>query len=138
MTSSLVDSNVLIDIINPVSSFADWSRNAVVQAAAAGKIVVNQIVLAEMASYFLTADKLDNAISHIAVTRESIPWEASHRAGIAHAKYRQAGGSRERVLPDFLIGAHAAFMGYSLVSRDAARFRSYFPDLNIIAPDTHP
>jgi predicted nucleic acid-binding protein len=136
--SSLVDSNVLIDIINPVSGFAAWSRNAVVQAAAAGKVVVNQIVLAEMASYFLTADKLDSAISHIAVTRESIPWEAAHRAGIAHAMYRQAGGSRERVLPDFLIGAHAAFMGYSLVSRDAARFRSYFPGLNVIAPDTHP
>ena len=67
MTSSLVDSNVLIDIINPVSGFAAWSRNAVVQAAAAGKVVVNQIVLAEMASYFLTADKLDSAISHIAV-----------------------------------------------------------------------
>ena len=138
MTSSLVDSNVLIDIINPVSGFAAWSRNAVVQAAAAGKVVVNQIVLAEMASYFLTADKLDSAISHIAVARESIPWEAAHRAGIAHAMYRQARGSRERVLPDFLIGAHALVSRHRLLTRDAGRYRTYFPDLDIIAPDTHP
>ena len=138
MTSSLVDSNVLIDIINPTSSFAGWSRQAVLRAATAGKVVINQIVLAETAASFLNAEKLDSAISHIAMTRESLPWEAAHRAGIAQALYRRAGGPRERVLPDFLIGAHASVMGYRLVSRDAVRFRSYFPDLTIIAPDTHP
>lgn len=138
MTSSLVDSNVLIDIINPIGRFSGWSRRALAEAAITGKVIINQIILAETASYFLTGHKLESAISHFALTRESIPWEAAHQAGIAHARYRQTGGSRERVLPDFLIGAHAAIMGYQLVSRDATRYRTYFPKLDIIAPDTHP
>jgi predicted nucleic acid-binding protein len=70
--------------------------------------------------------------------RDDIPYEAAYLAGRAHISYRARGGSRDRTLPDFLIGAHAAVKGYRLLTRDQARYRSYFPNLTIIAPDTHP
>ena len=69
---------------------------------------------------------------------EPLSMEAAHLAGKVHYEYRRGGGNRERVLPDFLIGAHAATKGYRILSRDRARYRAYFKDLEVIAPDTHP
>ncbi|GGD94392.1 hypothetical protein GCM10011390_11450 [Aureimonas endophytica] len=70
--------------------------------------------------------------------REPFPFAAAFAAGRAHRVYRERGGRRERTLPDFLIGAHALVAGHRLLTRDAARYRAYFPTLDIIAPDTHP
>ena len=137
MTSSLVDSNVIIDILEE-NTWSQWSERQVLSAAEAGQLVINQIVLAETASYFELVTNLDRSLAALRLTKEELPWPAAINAGLSHAQYRKQGGERERALPDFLIGAHAAIKGYRLLTRDARRYRRYFPDLEIIAPNTHP
>jgi len=138
MTSSLVDSNVIIDLMTEHPVFASWGREKIVQLASLGPLVVNQICFAETAAYFKTLPEFDYAIGRLGLKRDDVPWEACGPAGQAHRTYRQSGGLRERVLPDFLIGAHAAVKGYRILTRDGTRYRAYFPNLEIIAPDTHP
>jgi hypothetical protein len=104
----------------------------------AGALVANTIVYAEVSGHFTVHDELQKVFSQVGIELENIPWEAAYLAGRIYRAYRRKGGLRERVLPDFLIGAHANVKGYSLLTRDASRYRSYFPDLDIIAPDTHP
>jgi hypothetical protein len=137
MKSIIVDSNVLIDVFDGRQRWSEWSAEAL-SAALPGSLVINQIVVAESAMYFNDITKVERAFAGIGLRRESLPWEAAQLAGIAHVAYRKGGGQRERVLPDFLIGAHAKVQGYRLLTRDAGRYRSYFADLDIIAPDTHP
>ena len=137
MTSTLVDSNVLIDILKNVPPWRDWSRARLTEAANLGSVFVNQIIVAETAIRFERPD----AASSLAIeelSREGIPWDAAFQAGQAHRRYRDRGGSRERTLPDFFIGAHAQARGYRLLTRDPRRYREYFTNLDIIAPDTHP
>jgi predicted nucleic acid-binding protein len=83
-------------------------------------------------------EALVSLLGRLNLTREPLPFPAAYRAGIAHAKYRKNGGNRERTLPDFFIGAHAEWHRHRLLTRDAARYRSYFPSLDIISPETHP
>jgi predicted nucleic acid-binding protein len=137
MMLSLVDSNVIIDILEE-SAWSPWSERYVLQTAKEGQLVINQVVLSETASYFEDAVNLDRNLSALKLVKEELPWAAAILAGISHAVYRRSGGLRDRVLPDFLIGAHAAQKGYRLLTRDGRRYRSYFPQLDIIAPDTHP
>jgi len=137
MTSSLVDSNIIIDILEE-SVWSGWAERQVLSAFETGKLVINQIVISETAIYFADVAQLDRSLSSLRINREDLPWEAAIKGGLAHSIYRRAGGLRERVLPDFLIGAHAELKGYRLLTRDARRYRSYFPELDIIAPDTHP
>ena len=101
-------------------------------------IVVNAITFSETAGHFLSFRDIQTALSVAETELEELPWEAAYLAGHVHRKYRRSGGLRERVLPDFLIGAHAAVKSYRILTRDAARYRTYFPDVDIIAPDTHP
>ena len=101
-------------------------------------LVVNAITFSETASHFLSYREIQSALSVADTELEELPWEAAYLAGHVHRKYRRSGGFRERVLPDFRIGAHAAVKGYRILTRDAARYRTYFPDVEIIAPDTHP
>lgn len=137
MTSTLVDSNVLIDVIKNASPWRDWSRLRLAEAADSGSVIVNQIVVAEAAIRFREPVAMGSlAIGEL--SREGIPWDAAFQAGQAHLHYRSRGGRRDRTLPDFLIGAHAQVKGYRLLTRDPRRYRQYFPALDIIAPDTHP
>ena len=138
MTSTLVDSNVLIDVLVGLGPWRRWSRTRLREAVDAGDVVVNQIIFAETAIHFEDTEVVEDVASLVRPTRESIPWEAAYEAGRAHREYRRRGGGRERTLPDFLIGAHAALKGYRLLTRDPRRYRQYFPDIEIIAPDTHP
>lgn len=137
MTSTLVDSNVLIDIFQPQSAWFSWSSMQLGRARVEGAVVINQVVVAEVAAEFLSRDKLDRALSANFWVREDLPWPAAYLAGWAHRDYRKQGGERERTLPDFLIGAHAQSMGYRLLTRDARRYRNYFPHLEIVAPESH-
>lgn len=137
MTSTLVDTNVLIDVIGDASQWFQWSSTRLAEAANSGAIVINQIVLAEASARFAEVEAAD-APAFSVFARESIPWAAAFRAGQAHRQYRERGGLRERTLPDFLIGAHALTKDYRLLTRDPRRYRQYFPTLEIIAPDTHP
>ncbi len=136
--STLVDSNILIDLVHPGSAWQDWSRNAVITAKSHGDLVLNQIILSEIAIEFETFDDLEDAWPKGLFKRETFPFEAAFTAGHAHLKYRKNGGERERTLPDFLIGAHAQIKGHLLLTRDPRRYRAYFDNLEIIAPDTHP
>ena len=137
MTLSLVDSNIIIDILEG-NEWSPWSERNILKMSETGQLVINQIVLAETAVYFDHVVQLDRSLAALRLVKEELPWEAAIAAGRGHARYRKQGGARERVLPDFLIGAHASLKGYRLLTRDARRYRQYFPNIDIIAPDTHP
>lgn len=137
--STLIDTNVLIDVFGPARLPArDWSLAALKQAFEAGPIILSAIVWAELARPGFPEDRLSRALAWLRPRREDFPFAAANMAGAAHRLYRDRGGLRERTLPDFLIGAHAAFGRHSLLTRDRQRYTSYFPTLDIIAPETHP
>ena len=138
MTSTLVDSNIFIDVFQTDSGFADWSAAALRRAYRAGQIVLSPIVWAELQPVVRRTSMLDAAFDWLEPRREKLDFDMARRAGEAHMAYRIAGGSRERTLPDFMIGAQAEIGGHLLLTRDPARYRSYFPAVPIIAPDTHP
>ena len=135
---TLVDTNILIDLLDRGSPWSTWSATRIADAAARGSLVINPIIFAEIAGSFEDGSKLDESLPPHFFKREDLPWPAARRAGHAFTAYRKRGGARDRVLPDFLIGAHAAEAGYELLTRDPARYRSYFPALVLIAPDSHP
>ncbi|MDO9473628.1 MAG: type II toxin-antitoxin system VapC family toxin [Caulobacter sp.] len=134
MSGVLVDSSVLIDLVSRDPQWSAWSRARVAELRLAGPLWINQIVYAECRIAFRRSDS--NALDRQDMLgRQDLPWEAAAMAGEAHAEYRRRGGAREAILPDFLIGAHAAFAGYRLLTRDPRRVRTAFPALEIIAPD---
>src|SRR6266508_3271009 len=136
--STLLDSNILIDIYQPGSEWEAWSAGRLEDAFVAGPVFINQIVAAEIAPEFMTVEKHEAALRATFIHREDIPWQAAFLAGKAFRDYRSRRGVRERILPDFIIGAHAVVKGYTLLTRDARRYRTYFPELEIVAPDSHP
>jgi len=129
---------VLIDVWGPAGPLTEWSSSSIASCRRAGALVINSIVWSELAPLIATEAMLRKAAERLEMDREFLPWEAAFLAGVAHSRYRRAGGVRERTLPDFFIGAHAAVAGHRLLTRDAPRYRSYFPDLEIISPETHP
>lgn len=137
MTTTLVDTNIFIDILGN-GPFVRGSADSLKAAVDDGDIVLSAVVWAELAIPNVPEDRLLRRLSWLRPRREGFPFEAGFLAGGAHNLYRERGGRRERTLPDFLIGAHAQYSGYRLLTRDIARYRSYFPDLDLIAPDTHP
>lgn len=138
MTSSLVDTNIVFDLFNRDPAWFDWSSSTLGRCRNVGEVIINPIVFAEAAADFSTVPEFMRTLEHFGFTLEHLPWAASFDAGKAHVRYRRGGGSRGRTLPDFFVGAHAAAKGYRLLTRDGRRYRKYFPDIEIIAPDTHP
>jgi predicted nucleic acid-binding protein len=136
--STLIDTNVLIDVWGPVGPLTQWSASAIASCRRDGALVLNTIIWSELAPLIATEAALRKAVGMLEMDREFLPWDAAFLAGVTHSRYRRAGGVRERTLPDFFIGAHATVAGHRLLTRDAARYRSYFPDLDIISPETHP
>jgi hypothetical protein len=131
----MLDSNVLLDIVTADSRWLDWSREQFRAAAAEGQIPINPIIYAELAPAFDSQAALDRWLRPTLFDRRRLPYEAGYRAGQAFLLYRARGGARTAGLPDFYIGAHAEFAGLTLVTRDSARYRTYFPKLKLIAPD---
>ncbi|TPK54899.1 type II toxin-antitoxin system VapC family toxin [Mesorhizobium sp. B2-4-19] len=136
--STLIDTNVLIDVWGPAGPMKEWSASAIAFCRRDGALVVNSIIWSELAPLIATEAALRKAVDMLEMDRELIPWDAAFLAGVTHSRYRRAGGIRERTLPDFFIGAHATVAGHRLLTRDAARYRSCFPDLDIVSPETHP
>ncbi|WP_294641468.1 type II toxin-antitoxin system VapC family toxin [uncultured Aureimonas sp.] len=136
-TSTLVDSNVFIDVLG-TGPLHESALDALTGAADQGVIVLSPVVWAELAFSPMTEPLLYRSISWLSPKREPFPFEAAYPAGQAHRLYRMRGGRRDRTLPDFLIGAHAMVAGHRLLTRDASRYREYFPDLDILCPETHP
>ncbi len=133
----LVDTDVLIDVASLDPSWHPWSRGQLAASHGAG-LVINPVIFAEFSYRYDTLDEAEAALDATEFQREQLPWEAAFAAGQAFRVYRSLGGARDKVLPDFLIGAHAAVRGYAILTRDPAGYRSYFPDVEIIAPDTNP
>ncbi|MFD2056331.1 type II toxin-antitoxin system VapC family toxin [Mesorhizobium calcicola] len=136
--ATLVDTNVLIDVAVRDPVWLKWSRSKMRIALKQGSLVINQIIYAEFSMRYETLDDVDGVLPEDEFRREGLPFEAAFAASRAFSVYRRLGGSREKVMPDFLIGAHAAIRGYPILTRDPAGFRKYFPDVELIAPDTHP
>jgi predicted nucleic acid-binding protein len=135
MVATLVDSNVLLDLMTGDPTWFSWSERAIEDAADRSRLVINAVVYAEVSVRYSRIEDLDAALPASMFHREPLPYEAAFLAGKAFLTYRQRGGARQSTLPDFLIGAHAAIAGYQLLTRDAARYRTYFPKIDVIAPD---
>ena len=131
----LVDSNVLLDLLEADSDWYEWSAESIVRCATYGRLVINHIVFAEVSVGFSSIETLDQKLPRSLYERAHLPWEAAFLAGKAFMDYRRAGGTRRSALPDFYIGAHAAVAGMELLTRDAARYRTYFPTVELITPD---
>jgi predicted nucleic acid-binding protein len=130
----LVDSNVILDVVTNDETWADWSRLSLQEAAAEGPLLINPIIYAEVSIGFDRIEELDDALAEELFVRVPLPYEAGFLAGKAFVQYRKRGGQKETPLPDFYIGAHAAIVGAALLTRDAPRYRTYFPKLKLISP----
>jgi predicted nucleic acid-binding protein len=134
MNSTLIDSNVLIDLIDDESEWKAWSDDMLGMCRDRGPVIINPTIFAEVSSGFTSADLVDEIFPETMLQRESLPWGAAFLAGQAFRVYRRRGGERRSPLPDFFIGAHAAVAGHTLLTRDPRRYRHYFPKLRIISP----
>ncbi|THV21457.1 type II toxin-antitoxin system VapC family toxin [Peteryoungia ipomoeae] len=134
----LVDTNVLVDIAVRDPAWLAWSRNQLLKLAQQETLLINPIIYSEFSVRYANRDEVDELLPEAEFRRENLPWAAAFAAGRAFHVYKRAGGGRDRVLPDFLIGAHAAIRGHKVLTRDPKGYRTYFPDLNIISPETHP
>lgn len=133
---ALVDSNVLIDVIQKDPSWFEWSARILETFGDTHRLLINPIVYAEVSISYKSIEHVDEIVSQDWVAREEIPYVAAFLAGKCFVEYRAKGGTRKSPLPDFFIGAHAAVRGIPLITRDEARFRTYFPTLEIISPST--
>jgi predicted nucleic acid-binding protein len=134
MRSTLIDSNVLVDLFDDESEWQGWSDAMVAQCRNRGPLVINPVILAEVSVGFDSYEAVNAHLPEDFVTREALPREAAFLAARAFVIYRNSGGQRRSPLPDFYIGAHAAVAGHTLLTRDPRRYRHYFPKLRILAP----
>lgn len=132
--ATLVDSCALIDVLADDAQWADWSLTKLEQCSALGPLVINPLILAEISPRFACAADLEAALAQLPLAREPLPWDAAFLAGQAFKVYRQLQGKKTSPMPDFYIGAHALVNQYQLLTRDSARYRSYFPRLALVAP----
>ena len=132
--SVLVDSNVLIDVLSEDARWFDWSAKALAHAAERTALCINPIVYAEISVGYATVAALDAVLPEAQFERLPLPFAAGFLAGRAFVEYRRKGGVRTSPLPDFYIGAHALIEGHTLLTRDPARYRTYFPKLKLVSP----
>jgi predicted nucleic acid-binding protein len=135
-TPILVDSNVILDLATADSAWAEWSAATLGRLFNEAVLVINLLIYAEISVRYESVEELEAALPIDAFRRDVLPYEAAFLAGKSFLEYRRRGGRRTSPLPDFYIGAHAAVCGYRLLTRDAARYRSYFPTVELIAPRT--
>ncbi|SIO05734.1 hypothetical protein SAMN05443247_01682 [Bradyrhizobium erythrophlei] len=133
---TLVDSNVLLDIFTKTPDWWEWSLVQLEDAALHGPLTINEVIFAETSIRFQNIDDFEAALTDAGITFAPIPRTALFLAGKAFIKYRNSGGVRTGVLPDFFIGAHAAIENLPLLTRDTRRYRNYFPTVTLIAPET--
>lgn len=138
MTKTLCDTNILIDIYGIGQDWRGWSVARIAEARRRGPLAINPLIVAEFSVGFETPDEVFELLDPTHFDHEPLPYGAAFHAGRAFLSYRRAGGDKRSPMPDFYIGAHALVAGHRLLTRDASRYRAYFPDLNIICPETHP
>lgn len=132
---TLVDSNVLLDVVTDDPTWSEWSSIALAEAFDSGRVVINPVVYAEVSVGFALIEDLNDALPATQFIREHLPYSAGFLAGKAFLAYRRRGGARTTPLTDFYIGAHAAVAGHRLLTRDARRYRTYFQGLDVVAPE---
>jgi predicted nucleic acid-binding protein len=132
---TFADTNVLIDVATNNPEWAEWSRRALAAAHARGPLLINVVVYAEFAISFASAKDCDAELASFDLTIAEIPREAAFRAAQAFRDFRRAGGVRTAVPPDFFVGAHASALKLPLLTRDSRRYRAYFPEVTLLAPD---
>ena len=130
----LVDTHVLVDVLQNDPQWADWSIGQLRAQAKLHELAINPVIYAEMSMSFSTMEVLDAVLTRMELSVREIPRPALFLAAKAFALHRRRGGNKAQVLPDFFIGAHAAVQGWPLLTRDASRFRTYFPSLAVLAP----
>lgn len=131
----LVDTNVLVDVLEDDPEWADWSIGRLRAQAQIHDLAINPIIYAELSLTFTAVEELDRAVDALALEVLELPRPALFLAGKAFARYRRAGGRKNNVLADFFVGAHAAVLGCGILTRDARRYRTYFPTVSLITPD---
>lgn len=131
---TLVDTNVLLDLVTDDAKWSDWSVAQLEAASIEGPLLINDVIYAELAVRYERIEALEAFVEEAGLDMRSIPKPALFLAGKVFTQYRKAGGTRTGVLPDFFIGAHAAVQQLPLLTRDVGRYRSYFPSLKLIAP----
>jgi|ERR1035441_9848750 predicted nucleic acid-binding protein len=130
----LIDTNVLVDVLQDDPQWAEWSIEQLRAQAKIHELAINLVIYAELSLSFSTLESLDRVVANMELTMREIPRPALFLAGKAYLQYRRRGGSKGQVMPDFFIGAHATVEGWPLLTRDARRFRTYFPRLEVVAP----
>jgi predicted nucleic acid-binding protein len=130
----LVDTSILVDVLQDDPDWGDWSTNQLRAQAQIHELLINPVIYAELSISYSTAEALDMVVKRMNLKLHEIPKSALFVAGKAYFQYRKRGGTKAQVLPDFFIGAHAAVQGISLLTRDASRFKTYFPSLQVISP----
>ena len=134
MSGTLLDTDVLLDVVTDDPTWANWSQRQMEAAALQGPLFVNPVIYAEVSIGFRRIEEWDRVLAAIAAKLVEISRPALFLAGKAFLAYRSKGGRKGGVLPDFCIGAHAAVAGLRLLSRDSGRYRTYFPTIQLIAP----
>lgn len=132
MKTYLVDTNILLDVIGADNQFGEHSKNCLARCAVDGILVINPVIYAEVGAIIASIEELDELLPPSLFRRDPLPWEAGYLAGRALSRYRSRGGSRNRVLADFLIGAHATVAGMELLTRDRG-YTKYF-EVSIVDP----
>ncbi|MDH4167662.1 MAG: type II toxin-antitoxin system VapC family toxin [Gammaproteobacteria bacterium] len=132
----LVDTSVLLDVVEDDPTWADWSQRQLDAASLRGPICINPVIYAELSMAFARIEELEAVVTDGGLEVEEIPREALFLAGKVYLGYRQRSRSavKRNVLPDFFIGAHAAVRGLPILTRDVARFGTYFPTVELITP----
>lgn len=134
MPLTLVDTNVLLDVIKGDPRWTPWSLANLRGGRHGGGLAINMVVYAELAGYPAAPAELDDFLHALGVDVIDLTRPAARLAGRAFNEYRRRGGIKTGVLPDFFIGAHALSQGWTLLTRDAGRYRSYFPGLSLTCP----
>ena len=131
---TLVDTNVLLDLVTNDPDFAEWSVSQLESVSLVGPMVINDVIYAELSIRYDTKERLDAFVEGTSLRIEPIPKPALFLAGKVFQAYRRSGGTKTGVLPDFFIGAHAAVLERPLLTRDVGRYRTYYPTLELITP----
>lgn len=132
---TLVDSHILLDLVITDADWVQWSASALEKAADEGPLVINPLIFAEVSVRFPAIEEVEEAFPGDYFLRTPLPWSAAFLAGKCFQDYRKRGGTKHAPLPDFFIGAHAAVSKLRLLTRDARRYRTYFPTVELIAPE---
>ena len=135
MNGILVDSCVLLDLFTNDPNWADWSENILERYNQTNTLYINSIIYTEVSIGFNNIEEVERPLAELGVKVLEIPREALFLTGKVFLKYRRNKGTKTAPLPDFFIGSHAAVSQFGLITRDRAKYKTYFPQIKLIHPE---